>query len=74
MTTKKQIKDFKKEINIPVDVDLKKLFYKIIHRKNINISSDIELRALFYRALLLSDDEKKMFSDFLGVFLEIKFT
>ncbi len=58
---------FRKEIDKPIDVDLKTEFYKLITKKRVTKLTDIEMRALFYRALLLSNDERKVFKKFLVV-------
>ena len=58
---------FRKEIDKPIDVDLKTEFYKLITKKRVTKLTDIEMRALFYRALLLSNDERKVFNKFLVV-------
>ncbi len=60
-----KIKEFKKEINRPINVDLKVKFYELIKRDNIENLSNEDLRALFYRALLLSNNERAKFIKYL---------
>ena len=60
-----KLKEFKKEINKPINVDLKVKFYELIKRDNVEILSNGDLRALFYRALLLNDQEREKFIKYL---------
>ena len=62
---KEKIKEFKKEVDKPVDTDLKAHFYKLIKNENITKLSEVDKRALFYRALLLDDEERKVFKKYL---------
>ncbi len=63
---KADIKKFKEEIKKPVQVDLKKRFYELTEKKRAGKLSETDLRALFYRALLLDDDERKVFKKYLS--------